>query len=309
MSPILKVENLYYEYPFFLALKDINFEINEPEIVALVGPNGAGKTTLLRCLAGLELPLRGQVLIEGFNTRSHTRSCHQRIAYLNDFFGLYNDLTVKDSLRYFCYAHGVRDEREITNRIDELTEDLNLADKKEHGIAELSRGMRQRLGIAQSLVHKPKLLLLDEPASGLDPESRMQLGKLLIKLKDQFQMTVIVSSHILAELDQYAQRLVVLRDGKLLSHETIEQVENRSTERICIRLKEEKDLPLLLGHLSNHFGINAMTENHQVIFPVEKNLPDLHEIIRDLVAADFRLSEFFILQNNLQDQYIEMVKQ
>lgn len=196
---MIEVKNLIFEYPTKRALHDVSCVIKTGSITALVGPNGAGKTTLIRCIVGLHGPFSGQVLFDGVDVHEHPRDCHRRMAYLSDFFGVYEQLTVRQCLTYTARAYGVSGDQ-VRTVVEAAAERLKLTDRMREKAGALSRGLRQRLAIAQAIVHEPEFLVLDEPASGLDPEARQSLSMLLIGLRDA-GMTLLVSSHILAELE------------------------------------------------------------------------------------------------------------
>ncbi|CAK0754365.1 ABC-2 type transport system ATP-binding protein [Azospirillaceae bacterium] len=213
---LIVVNNLVFDYPTKRALRSVSFTVHSGAITGLVGPNGAGKTTLLRCLAGLEAPYSGSVSIDGVDVNEHPREVHSRLGLLQDVFGLYNSLTVRQSLVYHAGAHSVPAHDRLT-RATETAIRLGLIDRMEEKVGALSRGLRQRLAIAQAIIHRPRVLLLDEPASGLDPDSRSNLSDLLRTLAVQ-GMTLIVSSHILAELEDYSTHMMILRNGRLVEH-------------------------------------------------------------------------------------------
>ena len=213
---MINVRNLTFDYPRSRALRNLSFTIEEKSITALVGPNGAGKTTLLKCLSGLERPFSGSITVDGIDVQKMPRKCHEIVGFLPDFFGLYDNLTVKQALTYFASVNKVKNQC-IPETIEKNLKKLDIENKLNEKIGTLSRGMRQRLAIAQVLIEEPKVLLLDEPASGLDPGSRYSLGKLFKQLKD-LGTTLVVSSHILSELEQYADDLMILRNGRLVSH-------------------------------------------------------------------------------------------
>lgn len=213
---MITVTDLIFEYPGHRALDGIGLEIAAGSVTALVGPNGAGKSTLLRCLAGLEQPLSGQVRVCGIDVAAQPRQVHRHLGYLSDFFGLYERLTVAQGLEYAARAMGL--ERQAAQaRVPQVAQQLDLLPLLERLPSQLSRGQRQRLAIGQAIIHQPAVLLLDEPASGLDPEARSGLAVLLRQLQAQ-GMTLIVSSHILSELDEYCTHLLALRGGRIESH-------------------------------------------------------------------------------------------
>jgi ABC-2 type transport system ATP-binding protein len=210
---MIDVQDLVYEYPNKRALDGVSFKIAPGSITALVGPNGAGKTTLLRCLAALEPPYSGTVKIDGIDTTHDPRKIHELLGYLPDFYGLYDELTVWQSLYFAARSHRLPPDAAETAAA-EAAAATGLSDRLGQRASELSRGLRQRLAIGQAIVHRPKVVLLDEPAAGLDPDSRRSLAALLVRLRDG-GMTLIVSSHILAELDDYATEMLIIKDGKL----------------------------------------------------------------------------------------------
>ena len=164
------------------------------------------------------MPFSGTLLIDNIDPYENPREARKKIGYLPDDFGLFNDLSVRDNIIYAALMHQIS-LKEAHQKASEIEDFLNLNDKKNAPAASLSRGYRQRVAIAQSIIHNPEILILDEPASGLDPEARIELANIFKQLQKQ-GMTLIVSSHILAELEDYCTSMLVLRNGKLISHET-----------------------------------------------------------------------------------------
>lgn len=216
---MIKVSQLVFEYPGHRALDGVSVHIAAGTVTALVGPNGAGKSTLMRCIAGLDQPLSGQVEVHGIAVQEQPREVHRHLGYLSDFFGLYDRLSVRRCLQYAALSMGVPTS-EAPQRVAHVAGQLGLADLLERLPTELSRGQRQRVAIGQAIVHQPRVLLLDEPASGLDPEARASLSRLMRALQAQ-GMTLIVSSHILSELDEYCTHILSLRGGRVESHEAL----------------------------------------------------------------------------------------
>lgn len=216
---MIRVEGLVFDYPGHRALHGVNLHIPAGTVTALVGPNGAGKSTLLRCIAGLDQPLSGRISVAGIDVLEHPRQVHEKLGYLSDFFGLYQQLTVQQCLLYAATAQGLPD-AQAQKRVLTVTRQLGLTQKLNALASKLSRGQRQRLAIGQAIVHAPKVLLLDEPASGLDPEARSQLSLLFRQLHAQ-GMTLVVSSHILSELDEYCTHILSIREGRITSHSSL----------------------------------------------------------------------------------------
>lgn len=229
---MINIENLYFHYDERQVLHDISVQLPQGSITGLIGPNGAGKSTLMRCMAGLENPSSGKVLLDGQPVLENPRESYAKLGYLPDMFGLPQNLTVLQCLTYAASSRGVP-EKNLPEILSETVQLLGLEDKLGSFISELSRGQKQRVGIGQVIIHKPKFLLLDEPASGLDPEARHELSLLLLKLQKE-GMTILVSSHILSELDEYCSHMLVIKQGKIQAFQAL-QDENtdRQTVRLC----------------------------------------------------------------------------
>ena len=233
---MIEIQGLVFDYPGHRALHSIDLSIAGGAITALVGPNGAGKTTLLRLMAALETPYDGRVTIDGLDTRAAPRAIHERLGYLPDFFGLYDALSVRRCLFYAARAHGIGPDR-AKGAAEAAAARVGLTDRMEQAAGSLSRGLRQRLAIAQAIVHSPAVLLLDEPAAGLDPQARRDLSRLLLELRDG-GMTLVVSSHILAELEDYSDRMVIVDKGRIAGGESIAL---NSPHRLRLKLAAAKD--------------------------------------------------------------------
>ncbi|QXZ08583.1 ABC transporter ATP-binding protein [Comamonas sp. Y33R10-2] len=221
---MIEVSQLVFEYPGHRALDGVSVSIGAGSVTALVGPNGAGKSTLMRCIAGLDQPLAGQIRVKGLSVEEQPREVHKHLGYLSDFYGLYDRLSVMRCLQYAALSMGVEASAAAT-RVQEVAAQLGLTDLLHRHPTELSRGQRQRVAIGQAIVHQPSVLLLDEPASGLDPDARSSLSQLFRQLQAQ-GMTLIVSSHILSELDEYCTHILSIRNGRIESHEALHNTNN-----------------------------------------------------------------------------------
>jgi ABC-2 type transport system ATP-binding protein len=204
------------------AVVDLSFSVQAGSIFALVGPNGAGKTSTLRMLATLQPPTSGKIKVDGIDALADPVGVRRRVGYLPDHFALYDQLTPVEYLEFFARCHSVPP-AERKKRIDALLHELDLAEKRSVPIRTLSRGMRQRLGLAKTLVHDPKVLLLDEPASALDPGARLKLRDALDKLKRR-GLAVIISSHILPDLAGLADHVGIMEGGRMIHCGPIEDV-------------------------------------------------------------------------------------
>jgi len=298
---MIEIQNLVFEYPGHRALHGVGLTIADKAITALVGPNGAGKTTLLRCLAALETPYAGTVTIDGLDTREAPRAIHARLGYLPDFFGLYDALSVRRCLHYAARAHGIAANAAAAAAQDAAAR-VGLTDRMEQAAGALSRGLRQRLAIAQAIVHAPKVLLLDEPAAGLDPQARRDLSQLLLSLRDG-GMTLVVSSHILAELEDYSDRMVIVDHGRIAGGQSIAL---NSAARLRIKLAAPR------AGLKNFLaGQGARIENAddaQALVALEGGAAERAALLAALVSAGFAVSEFAEDARALEDVYFAQVK-
>ena len=300
-KPMIVAKNLVFDYPGHRALDDVSLKINRGSIVALVGPNGAGKTTLIRCLVALARPLSGSVTFNGVNVHKSPRDAHKKMGYLADFIGLYDDLSVNRSLKFAAKAAGLPwgQQAEMVAR---AASRLDLTELLGRPTRELSRGQRQRVAIAQAIVHEPEFLVLDEPAAGLDPEARHGLSQLIVKLRDQ-GTTLLVSSHILAELEDYCTEMVVIRHGRLVGT----QREGRQGHRYRLRLVEPN--PKLDALFKDHPTVNVeITDTgRDAWLLMTPDAPPPHELLKLLVENGIQLTEFKEEDWRLQDSYMAAI--
>ena len=262
---MIKVEGLNFEYAGTQVLHDVNLHIKPGSITALVGPNGAGKTTLMRCIVGLESAVSGTILVDGIDVGKNPHDVHKRSGYLSDFFGLYDDLTVEQNLNYMARCHEYSG-RGLEARVEDVVELVGLEEYLDKPAGSLSRGYRQRLGIGLTLLHEPKILLLDEPASGMDPESRVRFSELILSLRET-GYTLLVSSHILAELEDYCTDMLVIRDGRIAEH--VYLAEHQKTQKTEITI-----------------GVLGLSDEDMAIFETEKDLDNLRREGDDIVVCE-----------------------
>jgi len=229
------------------ALVDLDLNIQKGDIFGFIGPNGAGKTTTMRILATLLEPTRGKAFIDGLDVTKNGKKVRRRVGYMPDFMGVYDDLKVFEYLEFFAAAFSIhRSKRKaVVEGVLELTD---LKSKKAVTVDSLSRGMQQRLGVARVLIHDPKVLILDEPASGLDPRARIEIRELLRELK-RMGKTIMISSHILSELEEICDRVGIIEHGKLVFSGTLEEIRAQlglqSKVRVTVASNEQKATELL----------------------------------------------------------------
>ncbi len=212
-------------YGRFAVLDGVSFSVSRGSIYGFLGPNGAGKTTTMRILSTLLLPTEGQAWLAGEDVVRHPEEARRHLGYMPDFFGVYDDLTVREYLEFYAQAHGVP-RHQWPKTIDDLLELVDLGHKRDEFVETLSRGMKQRLGLARCLVHDPDVLLLDEPASGLDPRARVEMREVLKELP-RMGKTVLISSHILPELADISTEVGIIHKGKIVASGPVNEIISR----------------------------------------------------------------------------------
>ena len=298
---MIEVRELSYEYPGRRALDGVSFSLAAGSITALVGPNGAGKTTLLRCLAGMERPLTGAIHVNGVDVVEEPRRSHRHLGYLSDFFGLYEQLTVRQCLSYVGAANGLA-RATLPQTVVATATELGLGERLEQRTGELSRGLRQRVAIAQAIIHAPTVVLLDEPASGLDPEARFALGELFLTLR-QRGMTLLVSSHILAELEAYSTHMLILRDGKLIDHRRLAGAGEDTTRMDAQALEGPQALAAALGRMPRVSEVVVAAQSAR--FALAGTAVEQAALLQALLATGLHIHHFATVTEDLQQSYIQ----
>jgi len=257
---MIEVRNLVKRYKNVEALKGVNFSVEEGDIYGFIGPNGAGKTTTIRILATLLIPNDGEAYVGGFNVVKEPDKVRKIIGYMPDYFGVYDDLLVWEYLDFFGAAYRIpRAERaQIIDRTLELT---NLGVKRESFVSELSKGMKQRLCLARTLIHDPDILILDEPAAGLDPRARIEMRELLKELKSM-NKTIFISSHILSELSDFCNKVGIIELGEMIVSGDIDAILKQvsSGQLILIEFAEGTDLKAASEALQAYPKVSTVSE-------------------------------------------------
>jgi ABC-2 type transport system ATP-binding protein len=289
------------------AVDDLNLNVPAGSLFGLIGPNGAGKTTTLRMLAGLLQPTSGQIVINGQVANHDWLELQRQIGYMPDFFGVYEDMLVWEYLDFFarCYDLPPTRRRQVT---DELLELVDLAEKREAYVQTLSRGMRQRLCLAHALVHDPQVLLLDEPASGLDPRARVEMRELLRELSAMGK-TVVVSSHILMELAELCDSVGIIEKGRLVASGPLDEITRQAKQERTLRLKVISDQSQAETVLRDQPGIGQIYETNNYL--EVKFLGDdeaTADLLATLVARGVRMASFSEVTSGLEDVFLRLTK-
>ena len=283
---VVEARGLTKHYGTLRALDDVDLEIPKGSIFGIIGPNGAGKSTAFLILATLLTPTAGWARVCGFSPMDEPEEVRRRMGYMPDVMGVYENLTVKEYLEFHAATYHI-ERSEWPDLIDGLLELVDLDVKRETIVDDLSRGMKQRLSLARALVHDPELLILDEPASGLDPRARIELRELLLQLQGMGK-TIVISSHILAELQQMCDAIGVIEAGKLLAYGPPNEILARLGVGRSVKVK---------------FGDGSVEE-----FPVATD-EEQQALLRKLIVDDDRpVLEFTTVDKNLEDLFLQITK-
>jgi ABC-2 type transport system ATP-binding protein len=304
---MIRFENLSKEYDEVVAVCDVSIEIPEGEIYGLIGPNGAGKTTLLRMCCGLLPPTSGRVLVNGIEVQHDLEAAQSQVGYLADFFSVYEDLKVWEYLDYFARAYKL-DSTAVPARVNEVIAEIGLEVKRDSMVKGLSRGMKQRLGIGRAVIHRPKVLLLDEPASGLDPKARFELRQLLKHLRDQ-GATIVVSSHILPDLEDFSTSIGVMERGVMLRSGRVKQLreEVEAGDARTIQIQWVGPVKPIAEFLSVHGLLQrALLEEHEGAFPFHGDDETLSQLLSEMMSAGVRLTGFHEVRQSVEELYLKL---
>jgi ABC-2 type transport system ATP-binding protein len=303
---MINLTNVRKEFDDLVAIQGLTLTIPAGEIYGLIGPNGAGKTTSIRIACGLLEPTQGEVSIAGVDVIREPELARQHIGYLADFFSVYEDLKVWEYLDYFAHAYKLP-ESMTAERVSSALAQAGLEGKRDAPIQNLSRGMKQRMGIARAMIHKPKVLILDEPASGLDPKARIELRSSLKSLRDE-GTTILISSHILTELEGFCTSIGIMEKGQLVRSGPIYKVILAGVTERIIRVEWLGDsaakLQLLL---TNEAKIThpAISEN-RCEFHFSGSDEELSDLLSHLVADGIRLLSFREVRQTVEEMYMKM---
>ena len=315
MTPAVELRGLVKRYDGQVAVAGVDLVIRPGEIFGLVGPNGAGKTTTMKILATLLAPTAGDALVCGIGVMDEPIEVRRRIGYMPDFYGVYDDLRVWEYLDFFARCYRVPPARRVT-MIGQLLQIVGLDDKRDAYVEALSRGMRQRLCLAHTLVHDPDVLILDEPASGLDPRARVEMREILRELRSMGK-TILVSSHILPELAEMCTGVAIIDRGHVLRSGSIADIERSLRASTVLRIdllgdadaaaawlrSDARVTDVLLEPLADADGLARM----EVAFSGERG--DQAAFLRDLVAAGHQVVGFTQATSDLEEIFLKVTGQ
>jgi ABC-2 type transport system ATP-binding protein len=295
-----------------LALDNLNLRVPRGALFGFVGPNGAGKTTTLRMLAGLLEPSSGEIWIAGRSVRRDPRAIHNHVGYMPDFFGLYHEMTAWEYLDFFARCHNLpAGRRKIV--ADELLELVGLSQKRDEDVGHLSRGMQQRLCLARTLVHDPQVLLLDEPASGLDPRARVEMRELLRELSAMGK-TIILSSHILSELAEVCSEVGIIERGALVASGPLSQLQKHAQAGHVLRIRAVSDVQRATELLAGFPGVTNVAQVNGGHDPAEAwfeaylsgDVRAASDLLAYLVQNGVAVAEYRQVGNELEELFLQL---
>jgi ABC-2 type transport system ATP-binding protein len=303
---MIQVEGLTKDYGPRRAIDNLTFHAQKGEILGFLGPNGAGKTTTMRILCGYMPPTSGKAEIAGFDVVENSLDVRRRVGYLPETVPLYPDMTVFDYLKYMA---DLRHLPNVEDRIDEVLETVSLLDRADGYIGNLSKGMRQRLGLAQALIHQPDVLILDEPTIGLDPAQIIEVRNLIREIGRSH--TILLSTHILSEAQQICDRVLIINKGHIVAEDTPERLQARlvGVEKVMIRVAGESDAlqPIITqipGIMRVAEGVDGSLEFETL--PGQDVRP---QVARAAVEAGFDLLELRPVGMSLEDIFIQLTRE
>ncbi len=304
---IIETINLTKRYGDVVALNNLHLNIEEGECFGYIGPNGAGKTTTIKILATLLQPTWGEARVCGYVIGYQSRKIRPLIGYVPDFFGAYQDMVVSEYLEFFASAYGITGQQR-TRIVGDVLNLTDLTYKQDALVDSLSRGMKQRLSVARVLLHDPKVLLLDEPASGLDPRARIEIRELLKELH-RMGKTIVISSHILPELADLCSTVGILERGELLFHGSVREATRRARmgTRVQIRVADKLDLAAqVIGRLEPVKAVQ-MNDGHLSV-ELKEDVRDYSFLARALIEHRFQLQELKEEEVNLETAFLRLTK-
>lgn len=307
-EPVVETHQLTKRYGEFTALDSLTISVSRGQILGFIGPNGAGKTTTIKILVGLSRPTSGSATIAGVDCSKHGARIKQVVGYMPDRFGSYDNMRVHEYLDFFGAIFRIPT-RKRRDRIEEVLNITGTASMKDKFVESLSHGMQQRVGIARTLLHDPEVLILDEPANGLDPKARIEMRELLLKLAASGK-TLIVTSHILPELSRICNVVAIVTAGKLRAFGSQDEV----MSRLCPQRSYEVQLApdeLLAGAkktlsslLDDSEGISISEPERTLRFPTVRSESELADILRQMVQSGVRVTQFREVTSDLEDAFL-----
>lgn len=302
---MIEVQGLTKDYGIRRAIDDLSFDAERGEILGFLGPNGAGKTTTMRILSGYMPPTTGKATVAGFDVVEDSLEVRKRVGYLPETVPLYPDMSVFDYLKYMADLRHLKDAEE---RVEDVLEIVHMEERSDGYISNLSKGMRQRIGIAQALLHEPEVLILDEPTIGLDPAQIVEVRKLIRDIGKA--RSVLLSTHILSEAQQLCDRVLIINKGKIVVEDTPEQLKSRliGAQRSILKIKGDSDgVDQIVAGVPGI--INVIYQGEGIIeFESSPGIDNRPDVARAVVNAGYNLLELSSVGMSLEDIFMQLTR-
>ncbi|WP_163855287.1 ABC transporter ATP-binding protein [Paenibacillus elgii] len=300
MSAVIKTTQLTKVYGTQKAVDNLDMNVRQGQIYGFLGQNGAGKTTTIRMLLGLIKPTHGEIEIFGESLFKHQKEILRRIGSIVEFSGFYENLTARENLLINAKLMGVHKK----NAMDETLEIVGLHQETKKLVGSYSLGMKQRLGIARAILHHPELLILDEPTNGLDPVGIKEIRRLIKSLAEERKITILVSSHILSEVEQLADQIGVVHQGKLLEEISFEELRKRNRKYLEFQVSDDNKAAMLL---EKHFGITDYEVHDERVIRVYSHIGEQGKLNRMLVEHGIEVTKITMSVDRLEDYFIQLI--
>jgi ABC-2 type transport system ATP-binding protein len=309
---MIQVQGLSKKYARHVAVDNISFSVEKGDIVGFLGPNGAGKTTTMRMLTGFMPPTAGKATVAGYDVFEHPLEVKKRIGYLPEAPPVYGEMSVEDYLMFVARLKNVPS-GEVKSRTEQVMERCSVADVKSKLISKLSKGYRQRVGLAQAIIHNPEVLILDEPTSGLDPKQITETRDLILRLAGEH--TIILSTHILPEVEAICRKVIIINRGRLVATDSVEHLKHRgigNAVQVQVDTNGQADAQGVRQRLEQVPGVSKVLEKtaagNRLYYEVE-SLPDRNprgDIARSIVHAGWNLLELKSTALSLEEAYLQL---
>jgi len=302
---MIQVEGLTKDYGARLAIDNLTFHAEKGEIVGFLGPNGAGKTTTMRILSGYMPPTSGKATVAGFDVIEQSLEVRKRVGYLPETVPLYQDMTVFD---YLKFMGNLRRMPEVESRVEDVLEMIHMEERVDSYISSLSKGMRQRIGLAQALLHEPEVLILDEPTIGLDPAQIIEVRNIIQELGKEH--TVLLSTHILSEAQQICNRVLIINKGKIVAEDTPQRLQEHlvGVQRFVVQVAGDGDgIAELVSNVPGVKEVRALRDG-EIEFQAQPGHDSRPKVARAIIEANYDLLELRAIGMSLEDIFLQLTR-
>ncbi len=305
--PQIELRGLHRVFGDTHAVNDVSFEVRAGEVFGYIGPNGAGKTTSMRILATLDEPTRGDAMVDGFSVVEDPDRVRRRLGFMPDYFGTYENVDVREYLDFFARAYGLRGS-ERTRTLAYVMDFTGLDELETKPINGLSKGMKQRLCLGRTMIHDPSVMVLDEPAAGLDPRARIELREMISRLADTGK-AVLISSHILTELAEVCDRVGIIEQGRLVAVGSVDEISRKAQATTMVEVRFVGDVERAHRWLADRDDLdNVTTEGRKATFSHAGDEAAQSLLLRAMVDSGLEIVEFRCRSKSLEDVFLEVTE-